>query len=319
MKNVLVTAAGAPLGRALLRHLRRLDGIGHIVGTEPQASSDWVDGAELIAQPSDQRDLVALLCEYPIDTVIHCGLAPDRSGSLATPSEARVVDTMRLGAALAHPDVSVRAWVIASSSGVYAVDSHGPLLHREDGGLDSSEATPPASIREAEEYARDVAARRSHLDVSLLRLQHVVGEGVRSPMMALLGQPVLPRVVGYDAPMQLLALDDAVRALAFAARLELAGVYNVASAGTLRMSEAIRSLGRTALPVLPFEATGSLASLSRRLGIPHVPEGMLPVLRFGHALDTSKLAAAGCAPEHDQAGCLALLAAPPADGAEGGP
>ncbi len=307
MKNILVTGAGAPLGRAMLRHLRNLAGVEHIVGVEPTTSSDWVDGAELIASPRDQRAFVDLLAEYPIDTVIHCGLAPDRGGRVATPSEARVIDTMRLGAALASPDVSVRAWVIASSSGVYPVDSHAPLLQREDSALDTSEGTPAASIREAEEYARDVASRRPHLNVTLLRLQHVVGPGVRSPMTELLDQPVLPRVVGYDSPLQLLALDDAVRALSFAAELELAGVYNVASTGTVRMSEAIRTLGRTALPVLPFEAGGALGDLARRFGVPHVPGGMLPVLRFGHALDTSKLAAAGFSPEHDQAGCLALL------------
>jgi len=58
--------------------------------------------------------------------------------------------------------------------------------------------------------------------------------------------------------------------------------------------------------VLPLEA-GPLGLIARRTGIPHVPSGTLDLLRFGHALDTSKLAASGFAPEYDQAACLATL------------
>lgn len=310
MKNVLVTGAGAPLGRRMVEHLRGWDGVEHIVGVEPTASSHWVDGAELIGFPTDQHEFVSLLAEYPIDTVIHCGLAADRSGSSATPSDARVIETMRLGAAIASPETSVRSWVIASSSSVYPTDSHGPLLHREAGDIDASEEGFAASIREAEDYARDVAARLPHLNVAMLRLQHVVGKGFRGPLTALLQQSTLPRVIGYDAPLQMLAATDAIRALAFAADLELAGIYNVASTGTIRMSEVIRELDKPSVPVLPFEATGILGGFASRFGVPHVPDGVLATLRFGHALDTSKLTAAGFDPDYDQAGCLDLFRRP---------
>lgn len=303
MKNVLVTGAGTVLGRALLRRLRLHEGVEHLVGAEATSSSDWLDGAEMLPLPDDHGGLVSLLTEYPIDTVIHCGLAPDRSGSQMEPREARVIDTMQLGAAIASAETSVRAWVLASSSSVYPVETHSPLLHRESSAIEAVEGTLAASIHEAEEYARDVAARRPHLDVSILRLQHLVGYGVRSPLAALLREPVLPSVIGYDGAFQMLALQDAVAALSFAAELELAGVYNVSSSGTIRLSEAIRVLEKPSLPVLPFEA-GMFGGIARRLGVPHVPNGVLDILRFGHAVDTSKLATAGFTPECDQPACL---------------
>jgi UDP-glucose 4-epimerase len=307
LKNVLVTGAGAPLGRRMLEHLRDLDGVEHIVGVEPTASSDWVDGAELVAFPAEHHELVELLVEFPIDTVIHCGLAPDRSGSAAVPSEARVIETMRLGAALASPEVSVRSWVIASSSAIYKVDSQAPLLHRETGEIDTDEESLAAGIREAEEYARDVAQRRPHLNVALMRLQHVVGDGFRGPLATLLSQPVLPRVIGYDAPLQVLAASDAVLALAFAARLELAGVYNVASRGTIRLSDVIRETRRPSVPWLPLETPQLIAGVARRFRVPRIPQGVIDILRFGHAIDISKLAHAGFEPDYDQIGCLSLL------------
>jgi len=324
MRNVLVSSAASPLGRRLLEHLRGREGLGRIVGIGSGPSPERIAGVELVRFEGAHGELVELLRAHEIDTVIHCGLAPDRNGSRAEPSEAGVIDTMRLGSAIGSEGSLVRAWIVASSTDVYPVTSRAPRLQREDGsplagsggaagaglgvglGIGSGDETRLASLLEAEDYVRDVAARAPHLNVAILRLQQLVGEGVRSPMAALLGQPVMPRVLGFDAPIQMLALDDAVRALAFAAEVELAGVYNVSSSGTIRLRDAIRVLERRALPILPLEA-GLLTPLARRLGVPHVPGGMLGPLRFGNAVDTSKLAAAGFHPEYDQAACLASL------------
>ena len=302
----MVTGASAPLGRHVLEQLRRCDGLERIVGVEPIASSTHMEGVELVSFSGNHRGLVKFLIANHIGTVLHCGMAPDRDGGHSQTREAKVIDTMRLGAAIAHEESPVRSWIVASSSAVYPVSSQVPLLHREEGQVVAAEGTSVASILEAEDYARDVAARCPHLNVAILRLQQLVGVGIYGPLSALLAQPILPAVVGFDAALQLLSIEDAVRALVFAAKVELAGVYNVASVGTIRMSDVARELNRFAFPVLPLEA-GPLAPLARKVGIPHIPEGMLGLLRFGNALDTAKLAAAGFRPEYDQAACLAAL------------
>lgn len=307
MKNVLVTGASTTLGRRLVEHLLDHTDVDRVLGVEPSPASGWVNGAEMLSLGGDHREWVETLCDDAIDTVIHCALAPDRDGSHDTPAEARVVETMRLGAAVSHESVPVRSWVIVSSSAVYPVTSHMPLLQREDAEVGVEAAAEAESLLEAEVYARDVAERTPHLNVAILRLQQLCGPGVRGPLSALLSEPTLPVVIGFDPALQLLAIEDAVRALSFAAQLELAGLYNVASSGVVRLSEAARLRARRTWPVLPFEA-GPLAPLAGRLGLPHVPTGMLDVLRFGHAVDTAKLAAAGFHPERDQRDCLAELA-----------
>lgn len=306
MHNAMVTGAHTPLGRRVLEELRHCSGLEHIAGVEPIAGSEPMQGVELVSFKSDHRDLVEYLISNRIDTVLHTDMAPDRDGGHCEALEARVIETMRLGAAIAHAESPVRSWVVASSSTVYPVGSQAPLLHREDGQVDAAEGTLAASILEAEDYARDVASRCPHLDVAILRLQQLVGDGIDSPISALLGQPILPSVIGFDAALQLLSIEDAVRALVFAARLELAGVYNVASVGMIRMSEVTRELNRFGFPVIPLEFP-RLASLARRFGFPHVPKGMLDLLCFGHALDTSKLLSAGFEPKYDQAACVATF------------
>ncbi len=306
MRSVLVSGADTPLGHGVLEALRNREGVDRVVGVETAATSEWLDGVELVSFNADHRQLFDFISHHDIDTVIQCSLAPDRSGARPQPSEARVIETMRMGAAIAHEGSPVRAWVVASSSDVYPVSSHAPLMNREDAELDTREGTIAASLVEAEGYARGVAECTPHLNVSILRLQQLVGEGVRSPIASLLGQPILPNVIGYDAPLQVLAIEDAVGALVFAGEYELAGVYNVASAGVLRYSEARHVMGRPALPVLPIEA-GPLAPLAHRIGIPHVPEGLLGLMLFGQAVDTSKLGSAGFHPNRDLAGCLEAL------------
>jgi UDP-glucose 4-epimerase len=305
MRRVLVSGADTPLGRGVLESLRSLDDIERIVGVEPTATSRWLHGVELVSFEADHRHLFDFISHHEVDTVIHCSLAPDRSGARAQPSEARVIETMRMGASIAREGSPVRAWVIASSSDVYPVSSRAPLMNREDAKLDN-EGTIAASFVEAEGYARDIAERSAHLNVSILRLQQLVGAGIQSPIASLLGQPILPNVIGYDAPLQVLAIEDAVAALVFAAGCELAGIYNVASAGVLRYSEARQVMGRRALPVLPIEA-GPLSRLADRIGIPHIPDGLLGLMLFGQAIDTSKLGSAGFHPNRDLAGCLESL------------
>ena len=48
MRNVLVTGASAPLGRKLVEHLRGHEGVEYVVGVEPAASSEWIEGVELV-------------------------------------------------------------------------------------------------------------------------------------------------------------------------------------------------------------------------------------------------------------------------------
>ena len=125
-------------------------------------------------------------------------------------------------------------------------------------------------------------------------------------LSAYFDQRVIPGVFGHDPVIQFLHLEDAVAAVSFAAELELAGIYNVASRGFIRFSEFVESLERSGIGLPPI-AAGPFTPLAARLGLPHISEGMLDRLRFGHAIDTAKLEAAGFKASADQLDCAAVL------------
>jgi UDP-glucose 4-epimerase len=306
VRRVLVTGASNPLGSRVADLLRASSGVAEVVGVDLAAQSDTAETIRAGSSGRDQGALADLLRDHEIDTAIHCSMALDRRGMSIEPAGGDVIGTMRLCAALSHKALPIRSLVLASSSAVYPIKSYTPLLRREDGATETDEKALGASLLEAEDYARDVAERSPHLNVAILRLAEIAGVGLAGPLSALLKERVVPTVLGFDPLVQMLHVDDAARALAFAAEIELAGVYNVASAGVIRWREATRQLQRRVARLLPLEA-GPLQPLWRGMRLPHVPNGMLGMLRFGLAMETSKLAAAGFTPRYDQKACLEAL------------
>lgn len=306
MRRVLVTGASSALGSRVADRLRANTSVDEVVGVDLAAGSDTAEAIQVGSSRRDHRGLAALITEHEIDTTIHCSLALDRHGATTEPAGGDVIGTMRLCAALSNKELPIRSLVLASSSAVYPVKSYAPLLYREDGPTETDESSPAASLLEAEDYARDVAERSPHLNVAILRLAEIAGLGVHGPVSALLEQRAVPAALGFDPLVQFLHVEDAALALVFAAEIELAGVYNTASAGAIRWGEAARALQRRVAPVLPMEP-GPLQPLLRRLGLPHIPNGLLGLLRFGLAMDTAKLAAAGFTPKYDQKACLKAL------------
>jgi UDP-glucose 4-epimerase len=264
------------------------------------------DDVDLVSFVPDHRPFVDYLEKEGTDTVIQCGLVADRSGLGARASEADVIATMCLGAVIGHKGSSVRSWVLASSTDVYGIGRHSALLQDEEQELPREEETLAASIAEAEDYARDIANRLPHVNVAILRLQQLVGQGVRGPLASLLASRFVPTPIGYEPTIQLLHLDDAASAMFYAAKTELAGIYNVASADLIHWDAAVRATGHNRFPVLPINVA-LFEPVLKRLGVPFVPAELTDLLTYGHAVDTRKIERAGWQPEYGQQGCLSLL------------
>lgn len=308
MKNVMVDGASSPLGAAIAEALSHRPEVERLVGVEPELSSSWSPEVELIDSEPDHRLMFQYMQDYKIDTVIQCGLAPDRTGDHREPEAGNVIETMRLGAAIGHKGSPVRSWVVLSSSAIYPIDSKRPLLNSEDSELVSDEDLLNSTLAEAEEYAVDVACQSPHLNVSILRLQEIVGSEMRGPLSSHFDQAIVPYVLGHDPVLQFLHVEDAIDAVTFAADLELAGIYNVASRGVIRLEEFLRFLEKRTIPVLPLES-GLLGSLAGSIGLPYLPDHLLPHMRFGHAIDTGKIEAAGYKPRADQLDCASAFTA----------
>ena len=218
------------------------------------------------------------------------GPGPEPAGPVGAAlrgTDARVIRSMRLAAAVGRRDGPVRTLVVASSASVYPCSSRAPLWHGEHERLAPPPDSRAAALVEAEDYVRDVASSNPHIAVAILRLAELVGPGATGPLGSLLRRPFVPTIAGFDPSVQFLHVDDAAAAVEHAAREELAGLYNVAAPDTIRWRRAIAVAGGRPMPVLPL----ALGPLSSRL-------------RFGRCLDTDRLTATGFRPAHGCEHCV---------------
>jgi nucleoside-diphosphate-sugar epimerase len=201
--------------------------------------------------------------------------------------------------------VGVRRIVRVSSATVYGAWANNPVPLTEDAPLRPNPDFSPA-VQGAEVERLLAEWRLDHPDVvtTTLRAAAVVGPGAeRLPTRLLLGRPTL-RVRGADPPVQVVHVDDLVRALELAASTDLPGVYNIAADGWLGAEEARALVGRGSVPAFGEEVLTRALRRAWALGVGDVPPGVVPYLVHPWVIANDRLRAKGWTPEHTNADAI---------------
>ena len=214
--------------------------------------------------------------------------APGQAGGRTAMKERNVIGTMQLLAACQRAP-SVRRLVVKSSAAVYGCAPRDPAHFTEE----TQPHRPPHAgygkdCVEVEEYVRGFARRRPDVSVTVLRFAGYLGAGVESPFADYLALPVLPTMAGFDPRLQFVHIDDVVRALRLASSGAHPGVYNVAGAGSLTLSQLARRLGQATVP-LPRFAAPWLGRALRQVGVADFTGDQLELLTYGRVLDTTRM------------------------------
>jgi UDP-glucose 4-epimerase len=292
-RRVLVTGVEDAVGQLVAR---RMAARGDLVIGVAEVAGTTADGmVEVVGVSRDYAGIAELLQRREIDTIVHAYRPRTEPGTRADGAGEHVIATMQLAAAAAHRAAPVRRVVMASSTGVYPASARAPLLYPESEPLQPRRGSWAASMVEAEGFMRDLATANPNLSVSILRLGDLVGPGADDPLGLLLRRPVAPVVWGFDPPVQLLHLNDAVAAFEHALDRELAGIYNVAGDGLVRWRRAVRLAGRTPveLPAVPTRTLDTALRWSYRI---NTGDDTLAMLRYGRAGATDAFSRCGFRP-----------------------
>jgi UDP-glucose 4-epimerase len=233
-----------------------------------------------------------------VDVVVHLAFLqhPVRTTSYA--HEVEVLGTLQLLHALRRIERggSPPHVVVASSTLVYGARSTNPSFIAEDAPL----AAPPdyafvADKIEAERALVDLHAQTG-IGCTVLRLAPLLSAGCRTLASRYLSLPAVPTILGFNPMIQLLAVDDAVEALARAIdRAETVGgrgsraVFNICGTGVLPLHAAIRLCGRRAVPLLRFAASGMVDALFQA-GLAIAPSGHVDYLQHPCVADGARAA-----------------------------
>lgn len=262
MKSVLVTGATTPLGVALVKKLLGDERIEEVIAVAHPDESSLVGTADeryrfVATDLRRSRNLRNLLYgdARRATTVIHT--ASHRSPRAVGPRAHRLnVEATRLLLALSEEHPTIERFIYRSFGDVYRIDGQHPCIIDEYEPLQLAPRTPQW-IRDRVEADLTVCTRTglSRMNIAVLRFAECVAPRMGSQLYDYLSATTCFVPWGFDPILNVISLDDMVRALIGAAESDAEGIFNIPGADTLSLTESIRLSGRRAVP-----AVGALMS-----------------------------------------------------------
>jgi len=286
---VLVTGVARDLGRRFARQLAAAPGVDRVVGVDISPPRGDL-GAVSFARADIRNPVIAkVIMREQVDTVVHMSVLPSASvGSSAAAKELNVIGTMQLLAACQQsPDLE--HFVLKSSTSVYGSSSRDPAMFSED--IDARRVGAVGFVKdlnEVEAYVRGFARRRPDVRVTTLRTAPALGPSLHTPLTAYFKLPVIPTVLGFDPRMQFLNDTDLIDAIEHATLQGVAGTFNIAGAGVVMLSQALRRLGRPALP-MPGFAMSTFGSAMRQARLTDFSREQVAFLTYGRGVETTRM------------------------------
>ncbi len=290
---VVVTGVSRYLGANVAARLAADPAVGHVVGLDPQDPplelAPLLDGVERIR--ADAGSVPTVVADLHAEAVVHLALvtAPDKQqGGRAAMKEQNVIGTMQLLAACQRAPM-LRKLVIRSSTAAYGASFRDPAVFTEEteprevprGGF-------ARDILDIEGYVRGFRRRRSEVTATVLRFAPFIGSAADTTLTRYFSRPVVPTVLGRDPRLQFLHIDDALEVLHRSVVEDHQGTFNVAGAGVLALSQAIRRAGRIPLPV-PEPGLSGAAGVARTLGFDRYGLDQVDLIVHGRVVDTTRL------------------------------
>ncbi|HEX7744879.1 MAG TPA: NAD-dependent epimerase/dehydratase family protein [Micromonosporaceae bacterium] len=290
--TVVVTGVSRYLAAQVAARLAADPSIGRVVGLDPVEPAPGL--ATVLRDVEHVRASAAtaltVIADLDADVVVHLAIstAPDQQHSRAAMKEQNVIGTMQLLASCQRAP-RLRKLVVRSSTAAYGASFRDPTVFTEEteprevprGGF-------ARDILDIEGYARGFRRRRPDVIATVLRLAPLIGSTADTTLTRYFAQPIVPTVLGRDPRLQFIHLDDALAVLHRSVAEDHPGTYNVAGAGVLTLSQAIRRAGRVAVPVLEPGLSGA-AGVARALGFDRYGLDQLDLFVHGRVVDTTRL------------------------------
>ena len=292
-RAVLVTGISGNLGRSLAKLLH----------TETQVVG--VDRRPFAGKPKDivhhQVDIRKTRVEEAfrrprVDALIHLGIMHDPRMPRSEAHSFNVLGTHKiLELCVRH---GVGKVVILSSANVYGPRPDNSNFLPEEAPLMAAERfSEIRDLIELDMYAQSFMWKHPEIETVILRPVNIVGPTVRNAPSNYLRLPRPITVLGFDPMVQLIHEEDVSRALVFALRPGLRGVFNVAGPGEVPLSAVLRELGRRPIPV-PHPLVRPLLRRAFEARLTSFPPEEVDHIQYLCVVDGSRFREAGWAPQH---------------------
>jgi UDP-glucose 4-epimerase len=289
-RRVLITGVGSAVGAALARRLERDPEFEYVAGLDTRKPPIELEATELLEADIRNPVIAKLLPQTGVDTVVHNQIVRQPMAGMSSRAmhDINVIGSLQLLAAC-EKTPSVRAIVIRGSAGIYGSEPAAPQFFDEGmARLYPLRTRFQRDVGEIENYFETYSRRHPQVVCTMLRYQPAIGPNVNSQFTRYLSLPVLPTYLGFDPRLQIVHEEDGLGALVAAVRKPVRGAVNVAAPGTIGLTRMVRMTGKPSLPI-PSPLFASTVDLGRRVGLTAFSPDFRRLLRYGRAVDTSRL------------------------------
>ena len=287
---MLITGVGSYLGTLLAARLEDDPDYEAIFGLDTRKPRFPLTRTELIEADIRDPSIAPLIAGVEADTVVHNSIVrqPRPGMSARAMHDINVIGSLQLLSACGQAP-TIRAIVIRGSAGIYGAEPHAPQFFGEE----MTRMFPlrtrfQRDVGEIENLFETYARRHPDVVCTMLRYQPAVGPALDTQVTRYLRPPVAPTYLGFDPRIQVVHEEDGLGALLAAVRTPVRGAVNVASPGTIGLTRMIRMAGRAPLP-LAAPLFANATNVLTRAGLPSLSPDFRRLLRYGRAVDTTRL------------------------------
>ncbi len=306
-KSVVITGISGYFGQILLPLLEQDETVERVIGVDRRPLPPDLSTSKLRFYQTDVRgpEMEDLL--RGADVVVHLAFTLMRLPGVK--SEESVENDVSSARAVfeAAARQGVRKIVFTSSVVAYGLHPDNPVPLTEESPLRPNPGLYYSRAKAAVERYLD-RFEQAHREIVVTRLRPctVVGPHADPAQMASLVSSTTVLVQGVDPPYQLLYEEDMARALYFAIRQDLPGIYNVTSDEPRTLRELV-ALRRGRALFLPYFVVYALMWALWRIGrSPFAPE-WTDLLRYPLVASNEKLKRAGWTPHYTTPAALQML------------
>ena len=289
-RRVLITGVATRLGTELARRLERDPSVEYIAGLDVRPPRARLERTDFIDADIRSPVIGKLIPQCEVDTVVHNQIVRQPGGGIAPRAmhDINVIGTLQLLAAC-EQSPSIKAVVVRGSAGIYGAEPAAPQFYTEEMALLYPLRTRfQRDVGEIENYFEGYSRRHPEVVCTMLRYQPSLGPGTDSQVTRYLSAPLVPTFLGFDPRLQFVHEADGLEALLAAIRNPVRGAVNVAAPGTIGLTKMLRLAGKVSVPI-PARTFAMSVNAGRRIGMPSISPDFRRLLRFGRAVDITRL------------------------------
>ncbi len=297
MKKILVTGARGYIGQLLMEKISKgipqtnvsLVGI-DIIPNNTKAESGDLPNAIYLQKDIRDQELIALIEEFEIDTVIHLASivrAPKNEEERQLFYDVEVNGLKNILDACVKQ--GVKRFIYTSSGAAYGYYEDHPSWITENTPLRGNESFTYAHHKKiGEQILAEYREKYPQLEQTIFRVSTILGTSTHNQITAFFEMPIITEISESDSRFVFIWDEDVVNCLYQAIFSEQTGIFNLTGDGALSLQQ-IATIAAKKRVVISAKLMRNVLKGLNFIGVRKFSPEQMPFLRFRPVLDNKKL------------------------------